>query len=234
MTVPKHVGIIMDGNRRFAKKLMLKPWRGHEWGAKKVKDVLQWGKELGVKELTLYAFSVENFSRPQEEFDYITDIFLKEFKELSEPKNLEQLKQDGLRIRFLGRTWMFSKDIQDAMAFLTEQTKANTGHTVNFAMAYGGRAEIIDATKKVAELVKAGKLDVDKINEDVFKQQLYTESEPDLVIRTGGEHRTSGFMLWQGWYAELYFIDDYWPDLTKEHLAKAIESYETRERRFGK
>ncbi len=232
--VPKHIGIIMDGNRRFAKKLMLKPWKGHEWGAKKVKDVLQWCNELGIKEITLYAFSIENFSRPKEEFDYLMTLFLKEFTELHSKKNLAQLKKDGVKINFLGRIEMFPKNVQDAMNQIMKSTQSNGPNLVNFAMAYGGRAEIIDATKKVAALVKAGKLDIDKINESMFQKQLYTESEPDLIIRTSGEQRTSGFLLWQGSYAELYFSDKNWPDFEKKDLEKALETYQNRERRFGK
>lgn len=234
MSVPKHIGIIMDGNRRFAKKLMLKPWKGHEWGANKVKDVLQWCRELDVKEVTLYAFSIENFNRPKEEFDYLMDLFAKEFQNLYTPENVAQLAKDGIRVNVLGRTWMFPQHVQEALHKVINATKNNNKLIVNFAMAYGGRAEIIDATKKVAEAVKNGTLSIDAINEDVFKKQLYTESEPDLIIRTSGEQRTSGFMLWQGSYAELYFIDSYFPDLTKEQLATAIQSYSERERRYGK
>ena len=234
MNIPNHIGIIMDGNRRFAKKLMLKPWRGHEWGANKVKEVLNWCKDLNIHEVTFYAFSIENFNRPKEEFDYIMDLFAKEFTKLYTPENLAQLAKDGMRINVIGRTWMFPQKVQDALAKITEATKNNKKHIANFAMAYGGRAEIIDATKKIAAAVKNGTLNIDQINEDVFKKQLYTESEPDLIIRTSGEQRTSGFMLWQGSYAELYFSDKNWPDFAKEDLLKAVETYENRERRFGK
>lgn len=233
-TMPRHIGIIMDGNRRFAKRLMLKPWQGHEWGAKKVRQVLDWCRELDIQELTLYAFSIENFDRPKEEFDYLMDICLKEFKELLQPKNLDELRKNGLRINFLGRITMFPQLIQDAMRQLMAATNENAPRIVNFAMAYGGRAEIIDATKKVAELVKAGKLDIDKINESVFQRQLYTESEPDLIIRTSGEQRTSGFLLWQSSYAELFFCEKKWPEFEKEDLLQAIHSYQERDRRFGK
>lgn len=234
MTIPNHVGIIMDGNRRFAKKLMLKPWKGHEWGANKVKDVLEWCKELKIHEVTLYAFSIENFSRPKEEFDYLMDLFAKEFNNLYTPENVAKLNNDGVRINVIGRVWMFPKHVQDAIKHITEATKHNTKYIANFAMAYGGRAEIIDAAKKVAEAVKNGILTVDQINEDVFRKQLYTESEPDLIIRTSGEQRTSGFMLWQGSYAELYFAEKPWPELTKEDFLQAIDSYNKRERRYGK
>ncbi len=229
--VPKHIGIILDGNRRFAKRLMLKPWKGHEWGYEKVKKLLDWAKELDIKEITLYAFSVENFNRPKEEFDFLMELFEKACDEIKEDKRVEENK---IRINFLGRIWMFPKDIQQKMHELMELTKDNDRFILNFAMAYGGRAEIIDATKKIAQAIKEGKLDVDDINEETFKQSLYTESEPDLIIRTSGEKRTSGFMLWQGSYAELCFVDKLWPEFEKEDLQAAIEDYSKRERRFGK
>ena len=233
-TVPKHVGIIMDGNRRFAKRLMLKPWQGHEWGAKKLQDVLEWGRELGVEELTFYGFSIENFDRPKDEFDFLMNLALKTFTDWYSPENLAKLAKHGVRMSFIGRISMFPQNVQDAMHKLEEATKNNSKYIVNFAVAYGGRAEILDATKKVAQMVKDGKLDVDKINEDVFQKQLYTESEPDLIIRTSGEMRTSGFLLWQSSYAELFFCDNAWPEFTKEDLVTAIDSYSGRDRRFGK
>jgi len=232
--VPRHIGIILDGNRRFAKRLMLKPWKGHEFGAEKVRKVLDWCKELGVREVTLYAFSLENFDRPKEEFDFLMNLFAKEFSDLMKDENRKKLTEDGLKVNFMGRIRMFPENVQKAMRELMEFTKNNTKHTVNFAMAYGGRGEVIDATRKIAQLVKEGRLDVEQINEEVFAKQLYTESEPDLVIRTSGEQRTSGFMLWQASYAELYFCPKFWPEFDKEDLVAAIESYKSRERRFGK
>jgi len=229
--VPKHIGIILDGNRRFAKRLMLKPWKGHEWGYEKVKKLLDWANELKINELTLYAFSIENFDRPKEEFNYLMDLSRKAFEEL---KTDDRVKKNKIRINFIGRIWMFPKDVQQKMYELMEQTKKHKGFFLNFAMAYGGRAEIIDATKRIAEAVKNGDLDVNEINENTFKEHLYMESEPDLIIRTSGEKRTSGFLLWQGSYAELYFVDKLWPEFEKEDLVKAIEDYSKRERRFGK
>jgi tritrans,polycis-undecaprenyl-diphosphate synthase [geranylgeranyl-diphosphate specific] len=229
--VPRHIGIILDGNRRFAKRLMLKPWMGHEWGAKKVEKIFDWLKEIGVKEATLYAFSVENFNRPKLELDYLMKVFDDEFGRLL---NNKRIHKEKLRVNFIGRIWMFPKNIYDKMQKLMEITKNYNDYVMNFAMAYGGRAEIIDATKKIAEMVKEGKLNVDEINEEVFKKELYMESEPDLIIRTSGEQRTSGFLLWQGSYAELYFCPKLWPEFEKEDLLKAIEDYNSRERRFGK
>ena len=229
--VPRHIGIILDGNRRFSKRIMLKPWMGHEWGAKKVEKLFDWAKEIGIKELTLYAFSVENFNRPKEEFDYLMKIFEKEFARLLQDKRVHE---DKIRFNFIGRIWMFPKEVSSKMKELMEMTKNYDNYIVNFAMAYGGRAEIIDATKKIAEMVKKGELSIEEINEEVFGKELYMDSEPDLIIRTSGEQRTSGFLLWQGSYAEFYFCQKLWPEFEKEDLLKAIEDYNSRDRRFGK
>ncbi len=230
MRVPKHLGIILDGNRRFSKKLMLKPWKGHEWGAKKVEKLFDWTKELGVKELTLYVFSIENFNRPKKEFDFLMDLFFKEFSRMLKS---ERLSDEGIRINFIGRLKMFPDNIQKVMNELVEKTKDHNNKIVNFAMAYGGRAEIIDATRKIAEKIKKGELDLDEINEESFSKNLYMDSEPDLIIRTSGEKRISGFLLWQSSYAEFYFVDKFWPEFEKEDLVLAIEDYSTRQRRFG-
>lgn len=230
--VPKHIGIIMDGNRRFARRLMLKPWKGHEYGAKKVQKVMEWCRDIGCKELTLYAFSVENFNRPKEEFDYLMDIFRKEFDNISRDESI--VHKNRIRINFIGRIWKFPEDITKKMQKLMNDTEGYGQTTVNFAMAYGGRAEIIDATKKIAQRIKEGNLDIDSINEEVFLKSLYTESQPDLVIRTSGERRTSGFLIYQASYAELFFCDKMWPEFDKEDFMKAVDSYMYRERRFGR
>jgi len=211
--VPKHVGIILDGNRRFSKRLMLKPHKGHEWGAKKVEKLFDWCKELGIKEVTLYSFSVENFNRPKKEFDFLMNIFKKEFNRLKEDKRLDE---DKVRINFIGRIWMFPKEIQETMNYLMEKTKEHDNYVVNFAMAYGGRAEVIDAVKKIASQVKKGEVDVDSINEESFSKNLYMEDEPDLIIRTGGEKRTSNFLIWQSHYSEWMFLEKMWPEFEKE------------------
>jgi tritrans,polycis-undecaprenyl-diphosphate synthase [geranylgeranyl-diphosphate specific] len=229
--IPKHIGIILDGNRRFAKRLLLKPWKGHEWGASKVKKMLTWAKELDIKEVTFYAFSIENFNRPKKEFDYLMDLFAKEFRTMGKDP---RLKQDGICINFLGRIHLFPEFVQKEMHNLMNLSKTNTKFFVNFAMAYGGRAEIIDATKKIAQQIKEGKIDVTHINEKLFEKHLYTDSEPDLIIRTSGEQRISGFMLWQGSYAEYYFCPKLWPEFEKEDFVEAIHHYSNRNRRFGK
>ncbi len=229
--LPKHIGIILDGNRRFAKQLMMKPWKGHEFGAKKIWKLFDWCKELEIHEVTLYTFSIENFNRPKEEFDYLMQLFLKEFKNVRKDPRIHKNK---IRINFIGRIEMFPKPVYNAMKELMEATKHYNNYIVNFAMAYGGRAEIIDATRKIAKKIKEGKLDVDKINEQVFSKELYIDSEPDLIIRTSGEQRTSGFLIWQGSYAELYWCPKMWPEFEKEDLIAAIEDYMLRERRFGR
>ncbi len=229
--VPKHIGLILDGNRRLAKRLMLKPWQGHELGAKKVWKLFDWCKELGMQEVTLYTFSIENFNRPKEEFAYLMKLFEREFKAVKKDPRLHRNK---IRINFIGRIHMFPKAVKDAMQSLMDVTKDYKGYIVNFAMAYGGRAEIIDATRRIAKKIKEGKLDVTKINEEVFSKELYIESEPDLIIRTSGEQRTSGFLLWQSSYAELYWCPKMWPEFEKEDLINAIEDYMLRERRFGR
>ncbi len=229
--VPRHVAIILDGNRRFAKRLMMKPFMGHEWGAKKVEKVFEWCKELGVRELTLYTFSIENFNRPKHEFNFLMDLFSKEFSRLKDDPRLEK---DKIRINFIGRIWMFPKDVQQIMKELMKKTNRNNGFILNFAMAYGGRTEVIDAVKRVAEQVKQGKISLDKINEEVFSRNLYMSDEPELVIRTGGEQRTSNFLIWQANYSEWIFLEKMWPEFEKEDFLYCIEEYGRRERRFGR
>ena len=205
--VPKHVGIILDGNRRFAKRLMIKPWKGHEWGAEKVEKVLEWGNELGVRELTLYTLSLENFNRPKTEFNYLMDLFKKEFKRLSKDP---QLQEKEIRINFIGRLWMLDEELQQILKGISNKTKNNSKFTVNFAIAYGGRQEVVDATIKIAEQVKSGELDISKINEETFLNNLWSSSEPDLIIRTGGEIRTSNFLNFQAAYSEWIFLEIEW------------------------
>ena len=229
--VPKHIGIIIDGNRRFAKRLMLSPWKGHELGYEKVEKLFDWCKELGIKELTLYAFSIENFDRPKLEFDYLMKLFKDGFNKLL---NEDKEKIRDTCINFIGRINMFPEDLQEVMYKLMDVTKDNIPFKINLAMAYGGRTEIIDATKKIAEQVKDNKLNINNINEEVFKNNLYLSSEPELIIRTS-ESRLSGFLTFQSVYSELIFLPEImWPEFEKETLIKCLEEYYKRERRFGK
>ena len=228
---PESVGIVLDGNRRFAKRLMMKPWMGHEWGAKKVREFLRWCKELGIKEVTLFAFSLENFDRPKEEFDYLMDLFEREFsKTILDP----EVYTDKIKFKFVGRIELFPEKVKRLMYELMEKTKDHDQLFVNFAMAYGGRAEIVDAAKKIIDDVQKGKLAVSDVNEQSFNNYLPVTKRPDMIIRTSGEKRTSGFLLWQSDYSEWFFVDKYWPEFEKEDFLKCIEEYKQRERRFGR
>ena len=230
--IPEHIAIILDGNRRFAKKLGMKPWKGHEFGMKKLEELLKWCIELGIKELTLYSFSTENFSRSKDEIDFLFGLFKKKFSEL---KKNEGIIKNNVRINVIGRTEMFPAGMKKSMLEAVEKTKGNRKLIVNFALAYGGRQEIEDAFKNIAKNIQGGKLKSEDINENLIKQNLYLQSEPDLVIRPGGEIRTSNFLTWQSVYSEWIFLKDkLWPEFTKQDLENCIEEYSKRERRFGK
>ena len=183
-----HVAVILDGNRRFAKRLIAKPWKGHEFGAEKVKKLLRWCRDLGIKEVTLYAFSIDNFNRPKKEFDFLMKLFKESFDKVRKDK---ELHKNQLRINFLGRIDMFPKEVTNSMRELMESTKKYNKYIVNFCMAYGGRQEIVDAARKMVSDLGNGKLQAGDINEESFKNYLYMSSEPDLIIRTGGEKRSS-------------------------------------------
>ena len=231
MTQTNHVAIILDGNRRFAKRLMLKPWKGHEFGVDKVKKLFDWCAELGIKEITLYAFSIDNFQRPKEEFDFIMNLFKDAFESA---KNDPKIHEKKIRINFLGRLEMMPADIRKKMQELMDATKDYSDYKLNFCMAYGGRAEITDAAKKIARDVEDGKLNAKDITDETMKNYLYSSSEPDLIIRTGGERRLSGFLLYQSNYSELFFIEKMWPEFEKEDLEVCLEEFKARERRFGR
>ncbi|MBI2144388.1 di-trans,poly-cis-decaprenylcistransferase [Candidatus Woesearchaeota archaeon] len=232
---PKHIAIILDGNRRFAKKLMLKPWMGHQWGKEKVEKLLDWAAELGVEEVTLYAFSVDNFNRPKEEFDYIMKLFREGCKQLRNDEKLQEKGSKlGIKVRFLGRLGMFPEEVRKLMLELMEKTAGNKGLIVNFCMAYGGRQEIVDAARKMAADVAGGKISADEVNDETFKRYLYMPEDPDLIIRTGGEKRLSGFLLYQSSYAELFFLEKFWPEFKKQDLVQVIEEFRQRHRRFGR
>lgn len=222
---PFHIAIILDGNRRYAQKHKMELWKGHELGAKKVEDLMDWCNELGVKELTLYSFSTENFNRSGKEVGFLMELFRKQINKL---KNDKRLDKNKIRVNFIGRLSLFPKDIQKEMKELMERTRRNDKFIVNFAMGYGGKQEIVDAVNK---LLSKG---VKEIDENGFENYLYLKDKPDLLIRPGGELRISNFLLWQMAYTELYFTDKLWPEFTKKDLAKAVGDYKKRERRFGK
>ena len=227
--VPKKIAIILDGNRRFAKKIGLQPWKGHEYGMKKLEELFGWCLELGIKELTLYSFSTENFNRAKNEIDFLFGLFKKKFDEIRKGRDIFK---NEVRVNVIGRSYMFPKDIQKAMAEVAEKTKNNRKLTVNFALAYGGRQEIVDSFKRIIK--NNPNINPDKINEMLITQNLYLQSEPDMVIRPGGEIRTSNFLTWQSVYSEWIFIDKFWPEFTKKDLIECIEEFNRRERRYGK
>src|SRR3989338_6134385 len=231
MNVPKHIGIIMDGNRRFAKRIMAKPWKGHEWGASKVEKMLEWCDELGVKELTLYALSIENLNRPKEELDFLMDIIKKELDRLLID---ERVYKNKIKINFIGRLELLPKDVQEKCREVMEKTKKHDRLILTFAMAYSGQREVVDAAVKIAKQVKEGKINVDKINEEVFTNNLDLKNSPDLIIRSGGEIRTSNFLVWQSAYSEWIFLEKMFPEFEKEDFVKCVEEYSNRQRRFGK
>ena len=228
---PKHLGLILDGNRRFAKKLMLKPWQGHEFGAKKLRKVLTWCKDFDIKELTVYGLSIENLKRPKEEFNYLMKIFKETFDELVDDP---EINDNGIKINFMGSLHLLPENIQEAIKVLEENTKNNSNYLVNIALAYGGRNEIIDAARRIAMAVKEGKIKPSEVNNKLFEKHLYTSDEPDMIIRTGGEKRSSNFMCYQSAYSEWFYLEKTWPEFEKEDLNQCIEEFTKRKRRYGK
>lgn len=227
---PESIAIILDGNRRYARKKGLSPWEGHRFGAEKVKDILQWAYDLGVKELTLYSFSMDNFNRPEKEKKELFRLFEQNIKKL---KNNKKLDKHGISVRFIGRLHMFPKGIQKEMSEVMEKTKNYGKFKLNFAMAYSGKAEITDALKKIINKLKNGEISEEDINENLINENLYLSSSPDILIRPGGEKRISDFLLFQMAYTEIFFLDKLWPEFTKDDLAKIIREFKRRERRFG-
>ncbi len=221
--IPKHIAVILDGNRRYAKKAGIPKFKGHEKGFDKIKEFLEWCTELGIKEATLYCFSTENFKRDKEEVDYLFNLFRKNIGNFKKNKTVHNKK---VKISVIGRSSMFPEDMQKEMKGVMEATKDYDNYRLNLALGYGSRSEIVDAVKKI---INKGQ----EINEDVIKDNLYLSNDVDLLIRPGGEKRLSNFLLWQNSYAELYFYDKLWPEFSKDDLVKAVDWFRSRERRFG-
>lgn len=230
--IPNHVAIIMDGNRRFARDLGMDPNQGHEKGRDKLEEVLQWCLDVGVRILTVYAFSTENLKRSKKEVDHLMRLFAENFREIGED---DRVHKHGIRVRVLGQRDLLPDDVRDAIAYAEEKTKDYDSYFYNIAVAYGGREEIISAIRSIAQDVKDGKISVNNIDENAFASKLYTADvpDPDLILRTSGEERISNFLLWQLAYSELYFVDVYWPGFRKLDFLRAIRSYQMRQRRFG-
>ena len=223
---PTHIAIIMDGNGRWAQKRGLPRLEGHQAGMENVRSVIEYFNQLKLKYLTLYGFSTENWKRPKEEIDGL----LKILQEAIEEETLK-LHQNGIRIRHLGRLDGFSKRLQRAITRAVEMTKGNKGMTVSFAFDYGGRAEILEAVRKIIE----EGVPPQKLDEQLFEKYLYTAGLPevDLIIRTAGELRLSNFLIWQAAYSEYYFAEVFWPDFDNKEIDKALLAYSRRQRRFG-
>ena len=228
--LPQHIAIIMDGNGRWAKQRNLPRTQGHVEGVKRVEEVVQAAREIGIKALTLYAFSTENWSRPEDEVSMLMQTLISVLN-----KKIAQLNENAVKLQFIGRREGVPKAVLKTIDSATELTKNNAGLILNIAFNYGGRLEIIDAVKAIAANAKNNRIAVDDISEATMSESLYTRGlpDPDLLIRTSGEKRISNFLLWQLSYAEFYFTEKFWPDFTKEELVKAIEDFKTRERRYG-
>ena len=231
--MPKHVAIIMDGNRRFSKlQGNIDVIKGHELGVDTLENVLDWSIELGIEIITVYAFSTENFNRPQNEVEGLMRLFVINFKRLVDH---EKIHKNEVRVKVVGRTELLPDDVKEAIDEAEEATKNYNKRFLNLAIGYDGRLEIIDSFKKIIKDVQEGKITVDDVDEELVSKNLYTEGidDPNLIIRTSGEERLSGFLLWQSSYSELYFCETLWPELRKVDFLRAIRSYQARERRFG-
>ena len=229
--LPKHIAVIMDGNGRWAKAKNLSRTQGHIAGVKRVEEIIDYANEIGIKYMTLYTFSTENWSRPQNEvsmlFNTITAVL---------NQKINKLRNLNMRFHMIGRRDGIPESTLHAIDLVMEQTKENTGLMINLAFNYGSRLEIIDAFKKIFKEVQAGEISVEDITEEMVNDALYTRGipDPDLLIRTSGEKRISNYLLWQLSYAEFYFTEKYWPDFDIEAFNQALRDYQSRERRFGK
>jgi tritrans,polycis-undecaprenyl-diphosphate synthase [geranylgeranyl-diphosphate specific] len=230
---PQHIGVILDGNRRFAKGRGLEATEGHHFGARKVEELLRWCWRLNIKIVTLYAFSTENFNRSEQEVKTLMTLLEKKLQDFQREPAIEK---NRVRIRVIGRLEYLSDSIREEIRKVEAQTRHYDNFHLNIAVSYGGRAEIVDAVRKIVQQYERGELKLEEIDENVIARNLYTEGmpDPDLIIRTSGEERLSGFLLWQSAYSELYFTEIYWPAFRLIDFWRTIRIYQQRERRFGK
>lgn len=229
--LPQHIAIIMDGNGRWAKKQGMMRAFGHENGTKSVQTTVESCARLGIKNLTLYAFSTENWNRPKLEVDTLMKLLISSLK-----KEVKTLMKNDICLNTIGNLEKLPLSAQKHLAEVKAKTKSNSRMTLTLALNYGAREELVEAVKKITSKVKNNIISIEAIDEAIINEHLYTQNLPDvdLLIRTSGEHRISNFLLWQIAYAELYFTEVLWPDFTEDHLYEAIISYQKRERRFGK
>ncbi len=228
--MPRHIGIIMDGNRRWARKQGIDYRLGHKEGAKTLEKIVRYAKKIGIRYITVYAFSTENWKRSEEEVGALMLLLKNYLDDYSKRADTENIK-----IKVLGNISALSKGLQKSINNAVERTKDNDAITFSIALNYGGRDEIVYAIKKISEAVQNGSLKIEDINEDIVSDNLYTEGipDPDLIIRTSGELRLSGFLPWQSVYSEYLFLDKYWPDFSEEDLDNAVLEFRKRKRNFG-
>lgn len=229
---PKHLGIITDGNRRYASKEGKPPYYGHEKGKDKLEEVLQWCMDIGIKIVTVYGFSTENFSRRKDEVSFLFHLIDRSLRDLMKD---ERVTKNGIKVKIIGELSTLPRYLVKTIRETENYTSGFRNFRLNLAIGYGGREEIINGIRKVAQDVLQGKIKVEDINENSFRNYLYepTLPDPDLILRTSGEERVSNFLLWQSAYSELYFSDVNWPELKRIDFLRAIHSYQTRERRYG-
>ncbi len=229
--IPRHIAIIMDGNGRWAADKGLPRTAGHKKGAEAIPEIIQEAMDMGIKYITLFAFSSENWNRPKEEVDYLISL-MREYLSTQ----FKELTKKNVKVRVIGDISKFAEDLQEKIKEVEEISKDKDGITVSLAVSYGGKGDILHACKGLAQKVKDGQMDIDDINVDSFSDNLYSRNLPDIdiMIRTGGEYRISNFLLWQVAYGELFFAQKYWPDFKKEDIRDIVSEYHTRNRRFGK
>ena len=229
ITIPKHIGIIMDGNGRWAKKRLLPRNMGHKKGAEVFKDITKYCNQLGLEAVTFYAFSTENWKRPQEEIDGLMKLFKQYLIDAFD------YEKENNRVIFLGDKSAFNDELKELMIEIETKTADRTGMILNLALNYGSRSEIVNACRQIAQKVKDGDMSVDDISEENFSDYLYTKNQPDpdFILRPSGEKRISNFLLWQCAYSEFIYMDVLWPDFTRKDLDAAIEEFNRRNRRFG-
>ncbi|MDE1844822.1 MAG: di-trans,poly-cis-decaprenylcistransferase [Thaumarchaeota archaeon] len=233
--MPKHIAIILDGNRRWAKRNLIMKIDGHFRGADAVEKLLDWCEELNIKIITLYVLSAENLNRKDDELDYLYDLINGRLHKLY---NDPRIHKNRMKVKAIGSIELLPDFLREILNKLEDVTKDYDNHYLNIAIAYGGQNELVDAIKKIGSRIKDGSLDVNQIDKEVIESSLYTshlpQSSPDMILRTSGEKRLSGFLLWQSAYSELVFMDVYWPEFRKIDLMRAIRTFQKRGRRLGK
>jgi len=235
--IPKHIAVIPDGNRRYARKYNLSIYEAYKMGSERTLEFLNWCMEFGIKVVTFFVISYDNFlRRSKEDVDAVLRLLREKLKKIREYKNIIE---DKVKIKIIGRTYLLPDDIQKEIKLVEDLTKNNSRYYLNLAVVYGGRQEIIDGIKRLFEDFKKGIININNLDESLFMRYLYFGDEipypePDLIIRTSGEYRISNYLLYQMAYSELYFIEKYWPEITKEDFINIIKWYKKRERRFGR